>query len=167
MLELNEVFVYGNNGVCRLDEIRSEDILGKKCMCYIFTPVFDSHSKFYVPVGNQALTSSIRPVMVKEKLHEMVVHARSSSIGWEQNDRKRGEEFHSIIVGGLSEDLLTVMKVLLRRKKELCSTVRRLHSADEKALAACKKIVGEEFAYAFGVDVDDALSHLEQELTAA
>ncbi|MBQ1546696.1 MAG: CarD family transcriptional regulator [Clostridia bacterium] len=167
MLEVNEVFVYGNNGVCRLDEIRSEDILGKKCMCYILTPVFDDHSKFYVPVNNETLTASIRPVMVKEKLHEMVVGAVNSDMSWEQNDRKRGETFHSIIVGGLSQDLLTVMKILLSRKKELRSTVRRLHSADEKALAACKKIVGEEFAYAFGVDVNDALSHIEQELTAA
>ena len=167
MYELNEILVYGNNGVCKLVDIRKERFSGAPTMYYILAPVFDSRSKVYVPVNNEKLASRLRPVMLKEKLHEMMLEAKSSEITWESDDRKRGQEFHDIVSGGLSLELLTVMKTLVIHRQELSRSVRRLHSADEKTLALCEKIVGEEFAYAFGVDVDDALSHIEGEFTAA
>lgn len=167
MYEQGEVLVYGNNGVCRVEEIRRERFSGKPAMYYILHPLFDSRSKVYVPVENEKLASKLRPVMNRDMLKGMVRAARESTALWESDDRRRKESFHDVISNGLSAELLTVMKLLLLRKTELAQSVRRLHSADEKLLAQCEKIVGEEFAYAFGVDIDDALSHVTQELTAA
>ena len=92
---------------------------------------------------------------------------KSSEAVWENNDRVRGEKFHTILANGLSSELLKVLKSLVIHKNELKQTVKKLHNSDERTLAICEKVVGEEYAYAFGVDVDDALSHIENELTAA
>ncbi len=166
MFELNEVLVYGNNGVCKLEDIRQESVMGTAHTYYILAPVYDDRSKFYVPVANKALTSTLRPVMMKETLHQMLMSIKNSVPTWEKDDRKRSQHFHDIVVGGMSEELLTVMKELVIHKKELQHTVKRLHASDEKVLSVCKKIVGEEFAYAFGVDVKDALDHIESEFVA-
>ena len=104
--------------------------------------------------------------MLKEKLHEMVLAAKSSEPSWEKDDRVRGEDFQRIVSNGMSCELLTLLKSLMIHKNELKQTVRKLHNADERVLAQCEKIIGEEFAYAFGVDVDDALSHIKSELVA-
>ncbi len=167
MYELNDVLVYGNNGVCKLVDIRKERFTGAPTMYYILSPLFDNRSKMYVPVNNETLAAKLRPVMVKETLHEMMLAAKNSETVWENDDRKRVQIFHEIISAGLSAEMLKVMKTLVVHKKELSNSVRHLHSADEKMLALCEKIAGEEFAYAFGVDVDDALSHITNEFIAA
>lgn len=167
MFQLNDVLVYGNNGVFRLEDIRNESIMGKTMTYYILEPIFENRSRFYVPVSNETLTATLRPVMMKETLHEMMISARDSDVAWQEDDRIRDREFHDIVAGGMSCDLLRVMKAIILHKIELKNTVKKLHSADEKILAACKRIIGEEFAFAFGVEVDDALSHIESEFIAA
>ncbi|MBQ3692675.1 MAG: CarD family transcriptional regulator [Clostridia bacterium] len=167
MYELNEVLVYGNNGVCKVVDIRKEKFTGSPAMYYILSPVFGGQSTLYVPIENTALSSKLRPVMLKETLDEMLTEAKASEAKWENNDKARGEQFHTVVSNGLSSELLTVLKSLVIHRNELKNTVKKLHNSDERTLALCEKIVGEEYAYAFGVDVDDALSHIEGEFTAA
>lgn len=166
MYELNEILVYGNNGVCKLVDIRKEKFTGSPAMYYILSPIFGGQSTLYVPIDNTKLAAKLRPVMLKEKLHEMVLAAKSSDAKWESDDRVRGEKFQNIAANGMSSELLTVFKVLVIHKNELKQTVKKLHNADERMLALCEKVIGEEFAYAFGVEVEDALSHIENELAA-
>ena len=171
MYELNQILVYGSNGVCKLVDIRKEKFTGSPAMYYILAPIFCGQSTLYVPIENEKLASKLRPVMLKEKLHEMVLAAKSSEPSWEKDDRVRGEDFQRIVSNGMSCELLTLLKSLLLKslmihKNELKQTVRKLHNADERVLAQCEKIIGEEFAYAFGVEVDDALSHIKSELVA-
>ena len=96
-----------------------------------------------------------------------MLEAKQNSVHRENDDRLRSEIFAGIVSKGLSIDLLTVLKTLVIHKNELKQTVKKLHTADERTLALCEKIVGEEYAYAFGVDVNDALSHIENELIEA
>ena len=60
MYEKNEILVYGNNGVCRLTDIRRESFTDQPEMYYILSPVFDERSTIYVP------TESISAVKVIE-----------------------------------------------------------------------------------------------------
>lgn len=166
MYELNQILVYGNSGVCRLVDIRTETFTDTPALYYILSPVFSSQSTLYVPIENPKLSSKLRPVMMKETLHEMVLTAKNSSASWESDDRIRAENFNKVVSNGMSSELLTIFKSLILHKHELKSGVKKLHNADERTLALCEKIVGEEFAYAFGVEVDDALSHIQNELVA-
>lgn len=164
MFELNDILVYGNNGVCKVCDIRKEKFSGTPTMYYILSPVFGTQSTLYVPTENPKLSSKLRHVMLKETLDDMMTTAKNSEIKWESDDRTRGEKFHDIIAKGLSCELLLVIKCIITKRNELKLKIKKLHSADERALALCEKIAGEEYAYAFGVDVEDAISHIENEL---
>ena len=166
MYELNQILVYGNSGVCRLVDIRTENFTDKPALYYILSPVFSSQSTFYIPIENSKLSSMLRPVMMKETLHEMVLTAKHSNACWESNDRVRAENFNRVVSKGMSSELLTIFKSLIIHKHDLKSGVKKLHHADKRILELCEKIVGEEFAYAFGVEIDDALSHIQHELVA-
>ena len=167
MYEKNEILVYGNNGVCRLTDIRRESFTDQPETYYILSPVFDERSTIYVPTESRTAEKKLRPIITKDKLDTMLVSAKNSAARWENNDRKRGEYFKDITSKGLSTDLLEVMKSLTIQKDKLKNSVRKLHAADERTLAVCEKIVGEEYAYAFGVDVNDALSHIKSEFLSA
>ena len=167
MYEKNEILVYANYGVCRLTDIRRENFTDQPEMYYILSPVFDERSTIYVPTESLTAEKKLRPIMTKDALDEMLNNAVHSETQWESNDRKRGEQFKSVTAKGLSPALLEVMKSLTIKKDELKKKVKRLHVSDERTLAACEKIVGEEYAYAFGVDVNDALSHIKNEFLSA
>ena len=166
MYELNEILVYGNNGVCKVVDIRKEQFTGSPAMYYILSPIFSRQSALYVPIENTTLSSKLRPVMLKETLHEMVLTAKHSNACWESNDRIRAENFNRVVSKGMSSELLTIFKSLIIHKHDLKSGVKKLHHADERILELCEKIVGEKFAYAFVVEIDDALSHIQHELVA-
>ena len=167
MYEKNEILVYGNNGVCRLTDIRRESFTDQPEMYYILSPVFDERSTIYVPTESISAVKKLRPIMSKDVLDEMLTNAKNSDTQWESNDRIRGEQFKSVTAKGLSPALLEVMKSLTIKKDELKKSVKKLHASDERTLAACEKIIGEEYAYAFGVDVNDALSHIKNDFLSA
>lgn len=168
MFEQNDILVYGNNGVCKVSDIRKERFSGATpTMYYILSPVFGSQSTLYVPTENSKLSSKLRPVMLKDKLEDMMNTAKNASVSWENDDRVRGEKFHNIVSNGLSCELLLVMKSIIIKRNELKKKIKKLHTADERVLAICEKIIGEEYAYAFGVEVNDALSYIEEKLTDA
>ena len=124
MYELNDVLVYGNNGVCRLVDIRKEKFSGTDVMYYILSPIFSGQSTLYVPTENSALASKLRPVMMKETLHEMMISAKEKDVSWENDDRLRGEMFQNIVSNGLSTELLSVMKSLVIHRNELKKTIK-------------------------------------------
>lgn len=168
MFELNDVLVYGTNGVCKISDIRKENLSGIKAETYyILSPIFGTQSTLYIPTENRKLSDKLRPVMVKEKLSEIMNTAKENDLPWETDDRVRGEKFHDIVANGLSSDLLLVIKCIVRRRNELKLKIKKLHAADERTLALCEKIASEEYAYAYGIDIAEAVTYIENELTAA
>lgn len=168
MFELNDVLVYGNNGVCRIADIRKERFTAaKEEMYYILSPVFGKQSKLYVPMQNIKLVEKLRPVMYKDDLTSMLSAAKQVNVKWNSDDRIRDEEFHSTVANGLSTELLVLIKNILFHKIELKDKIKKLHASDERMLALSEKIAGEEFAYVMGMDVSEAVAFLENELTAA
>lgn len=168
MFELNDVLVYGNNGVCRIADIRKERFTAaKEEMYYILSPVFGSQSKLYVPMKNIQLVEKLRPVMYKDALTSMLSAAKQVNVKWNSDDRIRDEEFHSTVAKGLNTELLVLIKNILFHKIELKDKIKKLHASDERMLTLSEKIAGEEFAYVMGMDVSEAVAFLEKELTAA
>ncbi len=168
MFELNDVLVYGNNGICRIADIRKERFTAtKEEMYYILSPVFGKQSKLYVPMQNIKLVEKLRPVMYKDDLTSMLSAAKQVNVKWNSDDRIRDEEFHSTVAKGLSTELLVLIKNILFHKIELKDKIKKLHASDERMLALSEKIAGEEFAYVMGMDVSEAVAFLENELTAA
>ena len=167
MYEKNEILVYGNNGVCRLTDIRRESFTDQPEMYYILSPVFDERSTIYIPTESYAAKKKLRRIMPKDKLDTMLVNAKNSDTKWETNERKRNEQFKTVTANGLSPALLEVLKSLTIQQDKLKQNVKKLHAADERTLAVCEKIIGEEYAYAFGVEVNDALSHIRSEFLSA
>lgn len=166
MFELNDVLVYGTSGVCKISDIRKERFASAKAeMYYILSPIFGAQSTLYVPKANAALVGRLRPVMLKDDLSSMLSRAKLSNVKWNNDDRTRDEEFRSIVSNGLSTDLLMMIKNILLHRNELRVKIKKLHAADERVLALSEKIAGEEFAYVYGIDVSDAVTLLENELT--
>ncbi len=165
MFQLNDVLVYGTNGVCRITDIKKVSFSGvKPRLYYILTPVYSTQSTLYIPAENEELLSKLRYVLSRDELNDMLSDAKTSKFEWDDNDRTRAEKSQSIVNAGMSSELLTLIKDLMLHREELKVKVKRLHAADEKVLTLSERIASEEFASAFEMPITDATAFLESEL---
>ena len=72
---------------------------------------------------------------------------------WESDDRLRREEFFRILHSGNCAEVVSMVKLICRRKRE----VKKLRAADERSLSDGKGLVAGELAYALGITKDEAI----------
>ena len=73
---LNDVVLYGSNGVCKVDAIEERE-MGKY---YILRPVHKSHTKLMVPANNERLLNRIRAIPSVADAKESIEAARNALI---------------------------------------------------------------------------------------
>ena len=72
---------------------------------------------------------------------------------WESDGRLRREEFFRILHSGSCAEVVSMVKLICRRKRE----VKKLRAADERSLSDGKGLVAGELAYALGITKDEAI----------
>ena len=68
MFQVNDMVLYGTNGVCKVVDIDERDCGGRMVEYYILKPIYAANSTIFVPVNNEKLTSKMRYVLTKEEI---------------------------------------------------------------------------------------------------
>jgi len=168
MLSVGTVFLYGTNGICRVDEIRKEKVRGQEQDYYILTPVFSQGSTIHVPVNSGYLRAKMRTILTPEQALDLAQRASAEPVEWIADDNERGNRFRQIIADCDRLELVRMLKSIYSRRKELSAIGRRLHAADETAWRTAEKIVREEMAVVLKLEPENVMTYLfEREKTAA
>ncbi len=154
MFNVGEAVIYGNTGVCIIEDIRLEDFLGKKERYYILKPVYSKSSTIFCPVDNIKVT--MRKTVSKDEINRYLSPSSLPETEWIENDHMRREHFSAVLrkcdVGELAAEIYS----LHRKRNEKTASGKRLHAADEKALADAEKILFGEFSYVLGITYEEA-----------
>lgn len=152
-----EYVVYGTSGICMIEDIRVMKFAldTEPAPYYILRPEHNGTSTIYVPMRNQKLMDKIRPVMTKEEIDSLLLGMRDKEIEWEADRRVRGELFHDILVKGVSQRLLLMIRCIYLKKRELLENGKKPAATDENILKSAEKLVEEEFAHVLGIPKTD------------
>ncbi len=167
MLSIGTVFLYGTNGVCRVDEIRREKIRGEEQDYYILTPLFSRTSTIHIPVNSAYLREKMRPILTPEQARELAQRAPYEPTEWIADDAERGDRFRRIIAECDRRELIRMLKTIYTHRRELIAIGRRLHSADEIAWRYAEKIVREEMAHVLKLEPEKVMAYLFERDQAA
>lgn len=161
-----EYVVYGTNGICLVEDIRlmKSDFDTEKSYYYILRPLNNDTSTIYVPMNNEKLMDRLRSVMTKEEIESLLAGIKDKEIEWENNRRFRTEHFHEILVGGVNQKLLLMIRCIYTRKRELTEQGKKLPTTDENTLKAAEKLVNEEFAHALCISKNDVGEYIRGRL---
>lgn len=148
-----EYVVYGTNGICLIEDIKMMKFAldTEKSNYYILKPASNGASTIYVPMGNANLVGKMRPIMTKEEIDSLLLGMRDKEIEWEKDRRYRAETFHEILVKGVTQKLLLMIRCIYLKKIELMPLGKKLPTTDENTLKSAEKLVEEEFAYALQI----------------
>lgn len=156
MYELGDYIIYGNHGVCKVEEIGSLNISGmdKSIECYTLQPVFSKASTLYTPVDNDKV--SMRKVISNEEATELLKQIPDAPLLWIENDKQREEAYKEALRERDCLDWVKIIKTLYVRKQERLSQGKKLTFTDEKYLGIAQDFLYGELSIAMDIDKDEA-----------
>ena len=160
--EKGSCVVYGTNGICVIEDITemSFERGREKSRYFVLVPENSRGSKVYVPADNENLMSKIRPLMTKEEIDELLTGMRDREFAWEKDRRFRTVNFHEIMVNGVTQELLLMIRCIYMRKLELDQVGKKLPAADTNTLKSAEKLVEEEFSHVLGIEREDVGTYI-------
>lgn len=152
MYEIGDYIIYGNHGVCRVEDIGSLDISGidKNIECYTLQPVFSKSSTLYTPVDNDKV--SMRKVITNDEALELIERIPETDLLWIENDKQREEAYKQALRERDCTDWVKIIKTLYVRKQERLSQGKKLTFTDEKYLTIAQDLLYGELSIAMDMD---------------
>ena len=164
MYNVNDVIVYGSNGVCTVTAVEERDFTGESTEYYVLRPMSNPKNTFYVPVTNSFLTARMHNICTKQEIENLIEMMSGECCIWIDNELRRKEEYRKIIEIGDRLQLVRLIKTLYIKSSELSSQHKKLHSADEKFFREAENILYEEFAYSLGIPRDSVVEYIKQHM---
>lgn len=157
MFQINDVIIYGAQGVCKITGTEEKMISGKKKTYFVLKPVSDQGSTVFVPTDNALVLKKMRHLLTKDEIHKLIDSMESEEAVWVTNENERKELYRSILAKGDHLELIKMIKAIYAHKKEREAEGKRLHMSDERFFKDAEQILYNEFQYVLDLDSKDDL----------
>ena len=166
MWEKDSYIIYGGNGVCRVTDVRSEKMYGKKQTYYVLSPVDSPGSMIFVPTDNAALTARMRKIPGREEILRLLDGLKEETLPWEKDSRLRAEQFDEILDRCDQRELLVLICTIWNKRRELARQSKKLATSDDSALKRAEKIINGEYGFALSVTPEEVPAFIADYLSA-
>ena len=161
MFQINDVIVYGAQGVCVITGTEEKVISGKKKTYFVLKPVSEKGSTIFVPTDNELVLGKMRRLLTKDEIHKLIDSMELENALWVENENERRELYKSILAKGEHSELIKMIKAIYTHKKQREAEGKRLHMSDERFFKDAEQILYNEFQYELGLgSKDDLLTYI-------
>lgn len=158
----DQYVVHNGFQICRIGDVvkKSFDGVGEK-EYYILLPI-DAKSTYYVPADR--LPESVRPVLTKEQLLDLIDSLADSESEWiaDRNARKRA--FSDALKSGDYKRIIPLMNGIYSEKTKRESSGKKLFSEDKKNFESARTLLHSEIAFTFGIEAGEAEEYIQNRI---
>ncbi|MEG0856362.1 MAG: CarD family transcriptional regulator [Terrisporobacter sp.] len=164
MYQIGEFIIYGNNGVCEVEDIGLLDISGinQKKSYYTLKPIYEN-GQIFAPVDTNMFT---RGLINKDEVEGLIqqipfleeIECNDKNVRLLQDCYKKLVDTHECI------DLLTIIKNINDKKSKAAKLGKKLGQVDEKYLKIAKTLIDDEFSVVLGIPKKEVDSYIEEKL---
>mgnify|MGYP004572334355 CR=1 FL=1 len=167
MFQKGEYVIYGNNGICCIEEIgipvgTPMGHSGKEY--YTLTPVFSS-GKIYAPLDTKVF---MRPILTKEQAERLIV--RIPDIQAEevmgQDAKALGEKYKGCLDTHRCEDLVRLIKTVYRKERNLEENGKKLAKTEREYGKLARELLHREFSMALEVPYEEVEDYITEKVAA-
>ena len=151
MFEIGEYIVYGNTGVCKVEEVKKMPVPGTKNerLYYTLEPVYEKGCRLFTPVDNQKV--KMRPVLTIKEADELIGRIKEIDILWVKDEKSREQMYKDAIRTCNCEELVKIIKTLYLRKKARLAAGKKVTSSDAKYLHLAEESLYGELSVVMGI----------------
>lgn len=147
MFQMNDVIVYGTQGVCEITGTEEKVISGKRKTYFVLKPVGENGSTIFVPTDNEAVLGKIRRLLTQDQIHQLIDSMGTDDALWMDDENARRELYKSILAKGEHAELIKMIKAIYIHKKQREAEGKRLHMSDERFFKDAEQLLYNEFQY--------------------
>lgn len=157
MFQVNDVIIYGAQGVCEITGTEEKSVSGVKKNYFVLKPVNDKGSTIFVPTDNELVLKKMRRLLTKDEIHQLIDSMPKENAVWVENENERKELYKNILANGDHLELIKMIKAIYAHKKEREAEGKRLHMSDERFFKDAEQILYNEFQYVLDINGKDGL----------
>lgn len=157
MFKVNDVIIYGTQGVCRIVDIEEKAVSGVKKNFFVLKPINDNGSTIFAPTDNEHVLKKMRALLSKTEINSLIDSMPNEDVVWVKNDTDRKEHYRKILASGNHVELIRMIKAIYVHKKEREAEGKRLHMIDEHFFKDAEQILYNEFQYVLKLSGKDEL----------
>ena len=147
MFQVNDVIIYGVQGVCRIVGTEEKIVSGMKKSYFVLKPVNDKNSTIFAPTDNEIVLKKMRRLLTKDEIYKLIDSMPDENAVWVANENERKELYKNILAKGDHLELIKIIKAIYVHKKEREAEGKRLHMSDERFFKDAEQILYNEFQY--------------------
>jgi len=155
MFEINDIVLYNQTDICRIEDIRTMPFLDRERInYYVLRPVYEENAgsqTLYVPVT--ADEARLHRAYSTAELREML-DSPEKTVHWNESPMIRKKEFNDILSRNDPAELIGLIRVVDARRAEKLNAGQKFSESDEKYLTAAEKRLFPLFRYILNVEWD-------------
>lgn len=162
--QIDDMILYGGNGVCRVVDITKRVFDGREIEYYVLQPIYSDGSRIYVPKDNENLTGKMRRLLSEEEVRRLIRDMAHEDVIWIENENERKETCRAILSGGNPREVIRMIQALYRHQQEQRQKGKKLHQADERFFREAEKLLYDEFAWVLHLEPDQVLPFILEQI---
>ncbi len=160
MFKINDVVVYGVQGVCRITGTQEQAVGGENKTYFVLKPTNGSNATFYVPAWNEKALAKMRKILNTEEVNALIDAMPKSKPAWIENESERKDAYRKILSRGDHSAVISMIQALYFHKKEREAEGKRLHISDQNFLKDAEQLLYNEWQYVLSVDKEGLMNYI-------
>lgn len=150
MFEKGNYVVYGNAGVCRIEDVTTMDMEGvpKERLYYVLCPLGQMGGRIFTPVDNPK--AAIRSVLALDEAARLLEEIPGIEEVAVPNIKLREEKFKECARSCDSREWVKIIKTLYLKRQKRIQEGKRLPASDERYLKMAEENLFAELSVVFG-----------------
>ena len=155
MFEVGTYVVYGNTGICKIEDITSLDMPGANNdrLYYVLSSVKGKSNRDFIPVDNTKVV--LRTVIDEASAKELLERFHDIPEIEADNDKLREELFKEFTKRCDCECWIAMIKTIYTRKKERIAQGKKVTATDERYYRLATEHLYNELAFALEIETGE------------
>ena len=164
IFEKGSYVVYGINGICKVEDIRTLNIDGipKDRLYYVLIPTQRKESEIFTPVHNQKV--QMRKILNKQEAEQLIDQIPEVKTLWIQNEREREQCYKQYLRTCDCMDCVRIIKTLYLRKRDRLVQGKKVTAVDERYLKMAEENLYAELALVFELSEEQMEAYITKRL---
>lgn len=164
MYKIGEFIIYGDNGVCEIEDIGVLNFSGisKKKDYYTLKPVYEN-GKIYTPIDTNVF---MRPIVTYEEVQQLMelLPSMKEMECNEKNSRLLQSHYKKFMETHECVDLLAVVSCIYKKKANATNKGKKLGQIDEKFMRVAQGLINDEFSVVLGIPREEVEAYIKEKI---
>ena len=165
MFKIGDIIVYGNAGVCKVEEIGTPDLksVTDDKDYYTLTPYYSDRSRIFTPCDNDRVI--MRPVISSKEAKCIMESIPESELVEVAEEKHREDIYKSVMKECDCSRFVSLLKTIYIRKETRLREGKKVTSSDEKYFNMAREKLCDELAVAMSLDREKVCAMVDEKIS--